>query len=404
MLLKISLRNIWRNKLRSGVVIIALVIGLWAALFMSAFSWGLYQGHIDDTIETYLSHLQIHHPMYLTEKTPEYTIPNSTDVIRLIRNDTRVIASSARVLASGMITSPKSVSGVMICGINPQDEFSVSTVSHQVVEGSALREGKKHEVFIGSKLAEKLNVKVKSKIVLTFQSVNRDMTAGSFRICGIFKTHNSIFDETTIFVHDTILAEMLGSEDAVHEIAVLLKDEADSDTLRTFLNRKFPEIQAQTWKDLSPELRLVIESFNEYMLIFIGIILLALMFGIINTMLMAVLERQREIGMLMAIGLNKKNIFIMIVTETLLLVCIGIPIGLLITYLSVTYFHTYGIDISIFSQGLSAWGFRSRVYTYLNYNFYIPVILLTILCALISSIYPAYRALQYRPSEAIRKI
>jgi ABC-type lipoprotein release transport system permease subunit len=404
MLLKIAWKNIWRNRTRSLVVITSVIIGLWAALFMTAFSWGLYQGHIDDSIENYLSHLQIHHPSYPAEKMPEFSIPEGSSVFEAVKKDQRVMAATARVLSSGMVTSPTSVSGVSICGINPADEFKVSTVEKQMVEGHVLDLSKKHQILIGRKLAQKLKVKVKGKIVLTFQTLSGEITAGSFRVAGIFKTQNAIFDETNVFVAAKELSAMLGTGEAVHEIAVLLQNEEDCDAVSAMIRSKFPQVLSQTWKELSPELRLVIESFNEYMLIFIGIILLALMFGIVNTMLMAVLERQREIGMLMAIGMNKTRIFLMIVSETFMLVCLGSPFGILITHLSVSYFGKKGIDISAFSEGLAAWGFRSRVYTHLDQSNYLPVILLTASCALVSSLYPAYRALKFRPAEAIRKI
>ena len=121
-------------------------------------------------------------------------------------------------------------------------------------------------------------------------------------------------------------------------------------------------------------------------------------------MLMAVLERQREIGMLMAIGMNKSRLFAMVVIETLLLVFIGTPIGLGISYFSIHYFGQHGIDISAFSEGLAAYGFRSRIFTAIDNSYYVPVFFLTASCAIVSSLYPAYRALQYKPAEAIRKI
>ena len=404
MLIKIAWKNIWRNPTRSAVVIASVIIGLWAALFMTSFSWGLYQGHIDDSIETYLSHVQVHHPSYPVEKTPELTIPRGQEVLTAIRKDSRVHAATARVIASGMVSSPTSVSCVIISGADPREEFRVSSVSRYITEGELPDTATHHQILMGSKLAATLKVKLKSKVVLTFQTLGGDITAGSFRVCGIYRTQNSVFDEMHVFVKQDELAALLGTGDGIHEIAVLLNSESDSDALATDLRRAYPGVLVQTWKELSPELRLVIDSFNQYMLIFIGIVLLALMFGIVNTMLMAVLERQREIGMLMAIGMNKRRVFLLIMTETVLLVCTGIPFGLLITYFSVDYFGTHGIDISAFSEGLAAYGFRTQVYTSLDSVYYLPVISLTAGCAIISSLFPAYRALRYHPAEAIRKI
>jgi ABC-type lipoprotein release transport system permease subunit len=404
MLLKICWKNIWRNKTRSAVVIASVAIGLWAALFMTAFSWGLYQGHIDDSIETYLSHIQVHHPSYALEEDPSITMQEGNSIVGQLRNDSRVSGVTGRVLVNGMISSPAAASGVRIAGVDTETEFKVSSVANYITEGTTPDTLHPHPIMIGRKIADRLKVKLKSKIVLTFQSLSGEMTAGSFRVCGIFQTQNSIFDETTVFVRRDELAALIGCGDQLHEIAILLKDESQSSEVSASINAAHPKVLSQTWKDLSPELRLVIDSFNEYMLIFIGIILLALMFGIVNTMLMAVLERQREIGMLMAIGMNKPRLFAMVVIETLLLVFIGTPVGMGIAYLSITYFGKYGIDISAFSQGLAAYGFRSRIYTGIDTSYYIPVLVLTAFCAIVSSLYPAYRALRYNPAEAIRKI
>ncbi|MFI5188509.1 MAG: ABC transporter permease, partial [Chitinophagales bacterium] len=160
----------------------------------------------------------------------------------------------------------------------------------------------------------------------------------------------------------------------------------------------------QTWKELSPEMAMLTGLFDQIMYIIIGIILLALMFGIINTMLMAVLERQREFGMLMAIGMTKPRVFIMIVLESVMLTCVGIPGGILLTIGTVDFFSNHGIDLSAFSKALSQFGFSNIVYPELQSSMFLPVILMTALTAILSAIYPAVKALQFKPAVAIHKI
>jgi ABC-type antimicrobial peptide transport system permease subunit len=149
---------------------------------------------------------------------------------------------------------------------------------------------------------------------------------------------------------------------------------------------------------------LLTDLFDQIMYIIIGIILLALMFGIINTMLMAVLERQREFGMLMAIGMNKQRVFFMVVSESVMLTCIGIPAGLLLTILTVDIFSRHGIDLSTFSKALSQFGFSNIVYPELQTHMFLPISMMTALTAILSAIYPAIKALQYKPAVAIHKI
>lgn len=198
------------------------------------------------------------------------------------------------------------------------------------------------------------------------------------------------------------LLELKSSES--NEIAILVKDEEQLDTIKNFSVEVVPKGKIEDWKALSPELSMIIESFNLYTYIISGIILLALTFGIINTMLMSVLERIRELGMLMAIGLNKRKIFIMIMLETIYLTVIGSPIGLLVGWLTVTVLGKTGINISMFSEGLASYGFSSMIYPALEQEKYLIIVTMCLITAVLSAIYPAYKALQLNPSEAIRKI
>src|ERR1017187_6029443 len=295
MLFTIAWRNIWRNKTRSTVVIASVAVGLFAGMFMMAFFWGLAKQEIDSAVDIQLSHIQIHNPSFPDDKDVNYTIENGPAIINEIRKETNVNAVSGRVITSGMISSSSTASGVEIHGIIAADEKHVSSIYHDIIEGDYFTDAKKNEIVIGKKLAEKLGVKLHSKIVLTFQSKSGDLTAGSFRIAGIFRSRNSTFDELTVFTKFDDLAELLGTGDGIHEIAIILKDGKIAETVAGGLKKQYPSLLIQTWKELSPEMAMLTGLFDQIMYIVIGIILLALMFGIINTMLMAVLERQREL-------------------------------------------------------------------------------------------------------------
>lgn len=404
MLFTIAWRNIWRNKTRSTVVIASVAVGLFAGMFMMAFFWGLAIQEIDSAVDIQLSHIQIHNLSFSDDKDVNFTVENGPAIINEIRRDTNVNAVSGRVITSGMISSSSTASGVEIHGIIPADEKSVSTIYRDIVEGDYFTGEKKNEIVIGKKLAEKLGVKLHSKIVLTFQSKSGDLTAGSFRIAGIFRSRNSTFDESTVFTKFDDLAQLLGTGDGIHEIAIILKDGKVAETVANRFKKQYPALLIQTWKELSPEIAMLTGLFDQMMYIIIGIILLALMFGIINTMLMAVLERQREFGILMAIGMNKPRVFFMVVLESVMLTCVGIPAGILLAIVTVDFFSKHGIDLSAFSQALSQFGFSNIVYPELQTNMFLPVIFMTALTAILSAIYPAIKALQFKPAIATHKI
>ncbi|BAU53184.1 ABC transporter permease [Mucilaginibacter gotjawali] len=404
MLFKIAWRNIWRNRTRSLVVIASVAVGLFAGMFMMAFFEGLAKQEIDSTVETQLSHIQLHNPRFNDDKEVIYTIANGQAVVANIKKNRDVKAVSGRLITTGMISSSSTASGVEIHGIIPADEKAVSSISKDLIEGAYFSGLKKNEIVIGKKLAEKLEVRLHNKIVLTFQSKTGELTAGSFRIGGIYRSRNSSFDETTVFTTLDDLAPLLGTGDGIHEIALILKDGQRAASVVMVFKKEYPNLLVQTWQELSPEMALLMNLVDQSMYYVIGVILLALMFGIINTMLMAVLERQREFGMLMAIGMNKPRVFFMILFESVMLTCGGIPAGILLTVTSVGYLAKHGIDLSAFSQALSQFGFSNIVYPELEQSSFVPVILMTAFTAVLSAIYPAIKALRFKPAEAIHKI
>lgn len=405
MLFQIAWRNIWRNKARSLVVISSIIIGVWAGIFIMSFAWGLYKNNIDESVYRQLSHIQIHHPTFGEENDSKFTITNTDKIVKQLQSDNRIASVSSRVIATGMITSPTTAGGVTIYGINPASEITQIRLNEYVREGAYFDSGKQNEILIGEKLAKKLKVKFKSKVVLTFTNVNSEIVSGAFRISGIYRSKNISLDEVNVYVQQKHLQELLELKSSEsNEIAILVKDEEQLDTIKKFSVGVVPKGKIEDWKALSPELSMIIESFNLYTYIISGIILLALTFGIINTMLMSVLERIRELGMLMAIGLNKRKIFLMIMLETIYLTVIGSPIGLLVGWLTVKLLGKTGINISMFSEGLASYGFSSMIYPELEQEKYLIIVTMCLITAVLSAIYPAYKALQLNPSEAIRKI
>ncbi len=405
MLVQIAWRNIWRNKTRSFVVIGSIMIGLWASIFILAFAWGLYKNNIDESVSRQLSHIQIHHPEFTHQQESKFVIEHSDSILSLLQKDDRVQAASAPTITKGMITSPTTATGVTVYGISPAAEEKQIGLNDNLIEGDYFESGKSNEIFIGEKLAKKLKIKLRSKVVVTFTDIESNMVSAAFRVGGIYRSRNLSLDEVNVYVQKQSLDNLLGLKSSEsNELAILLKNESALDSFKSDVQLMVPHKKVEDWMDLSPELELVIESFHLYTYIITGIILLALTFGIVNTMLMSVLERIRELGMLMAIGLNKKKIFTMIMLETLFLTLIGCPVGLLAGWLSVLVLGSIGINIAIFSEGLASYGFSSIIYPALDSQNYWTVAIMCLITALLSAIYPAFRALQLNPAESIRKI
>ena len=403
--LKLAWRNIWRNKLRSSIVILAVTVGLFGGLAASGIMKGMVFDMVNNALKTQVSNVQIHNKDFMDNKEVGYIIENSSDVITEISADQSVKAICERTKSFGMATTASKGVGVMINGIDPKKEKQVTEIYERIAEGngSYFTSNKKNRVLISEKLAKKLNVKLKSKIVITFQDFDGNLTGASFKVEGLFKTQNSMFDDLNVFVKKKDIDRLLNlPENSSHEIAVLLNDYKETPQAVEKIGKMLPAYLVEGWYDIDPYLKLT-SSMTDYMLvIFMSIIMLALGFAIVNTMLMVILERTKELGMIMAIGMNRFKVFKMIMYETTMLTIVGGVLGILVSVLFTSYFGRAGIDISSVAKGFESLGYSSVMHPVLEFIDYVEVIIMVMLTGIIASIFPTIRALKMKPVEAIR--
>ena len=282
-------------------------------------------------------------------------------------------------------------------------EKNLTTISASLVKGTYFSEIKSKPVIIGETLAEKLKLDIKKKLYITFVDKDGNQQKIKLKVEGIYKTASSIFDGANIYMKRTDLNNLLGS-DIVHEIAILCHSIDQAESLKTELTEKFDQDKVETWSEIAPELGYADEMMSFFIYIFMGIILVALSFGIINTMLMAVLERKRELGMLMSVGMTKSRVFLMIMFETIFISAIATPIGIALSYWIIIHFGEHGIDLSVVGKGLENFGVGHRVYTHLPNILYFNISFMTLIITFISSLFPARRALKLQPAEAVRAL
>ena len=403
-LIKIAWRNVWRNKIRSGVVIISIVLGIWAGLFVMAMTLGLNEQRMNGAISTYLSHVQVHDAQYSKEQNINYYIQNKEKILNKIESDNNIKAYAKRTIVTAMAANSNGSYGVQIVGINPAEEKKLTSISDKLIEGTYLNKFKRNPIVIGKALADKLDLNLRSKIVITLQDINSNIVSTSFRVEGIFKTSSSMFDEATLFVKMDDLEQITGLSGQIHEIAILANSIDNTEKIKSDLNKDILGSKAETWSDIAPELGYANEMMSRFIYIFMGIIFLALAFSIINTMLMAVLERRKELGMLMSVGMNKSRIFSMITLETLFISALATPIGMLLSFWTISYFGEVGIDLSVVAKGLESLGIGTRIYTFLPRQLYINITFLSLLVTFVSALFPARRALKLNPVEAIKAL
>lgn len=398
-IISIAWRNIWRNRLRSIVVVTSIVLGLWAGMFIMGMSIGMNNQRMDGAIDATIAHLQIHHPEFTVDFNKKYTLENIDDTTSQLDTLSGVKAYSKRIIVPGMAATVKGNYGVQLMGITPDSDKEVVDIYNRLESGTYFEKFKRNPIVIGQKLADQLGVEVASKIVLTFQDEMNNIISKNFRVEGIFRSPNSSFDLSTVFVKREDISALTGVGDKSHQLIIRCYSLADVDEVKATLDSS---MDVETWAEVSPELGYAQETMSAFIYIFMGIILLALAFGIINTMLMAILERKKELGMLLSIGMNKRRVFVLIIFETLFLTLIALPFGIGFSYITNLYFSIYGIDLSVVATGLESLGLSAVIYTYLSPEVYVNISIMTFLVSMLSGIIPARRALKINPAEAVK--
>ncbi len=242
-----------------------------------------------------------------------------------------------------------------------------------------------------------------SKIILSFLDINNSQTGAAFKVCGIFRTNNDMFESLSLFVPIDELRQLTGMKDGTfHRVIARLENNDITDKATSEIRQKLADYEVLNWKEIQPDLAMMADFMGQIYSVFMVIILAALAFGIVNTMLMAVLERTRELGMLMAIGMNRRKIFIMIMLESIFLSIVGGFAGMAVSEAVIAVTAKTGINLVKYSEGLEAMGYSANLYPTIDAQFFVTTTILIVLTGIIAAIYPARKALKLNPIEAIR--
>ena len=404
MIWEIAWENIWRNKQRSLIVIFSMAVGLLGGTFTAALVFGMRDQKINASVNYEVSNIQLHNPKYLDNNETQYFINSADSIVQYISEIPGVKAVAKRTKVLGMVNYSSFSSGVQIVGINTEEERNTSSIYKTICDscGNYFETAKKNPAVISRKLANKLKARLHSKIVLRFPRSDGEIQTAAFNIVGIYHTSNTAFDESNVFVRNKDLTDSSGLFFKTHEIAVLLNNNDSLISITSKLKAKYPQLSVMTWKEIQPQLAILEGFVGVELYVILGIILFALAFGIVNTMLMVVLERVRELGMLMAIGMNKAKIFKMIMLETLLLTTTGGVVGMILSGILLLSFGHRGIDLSSVSKGMESLGYEAMIYPKISLQYYLNLSLMIIVTGVLSSIYPSRKALKLRPAEAVR--
>jgi ABC-type lipoprotein release transport system permease subunit len=378
-------------------------MGLFGTLFVAAISRGMINRIVQSTIENDISDLQIHTGDYAISEELSDVFSRKSIQPALDDNAELIDAYTYRVKVEAMISSANGSHQITLLGIDKTSESKVTGIHDLIVEGTYFdTKTKLKQLCIGRKLADEIDVRLGSKVVASFADVEGNIMYESYKVTGIFKSSNSEFDKANAYVSQAKLIPILKTgESNFHELA-LRSPEAKLEALYTNLTEKLPGLEIKRWFEINKTLQALSSMMDLSTFIMIIIVLIALIFGVINTMLMVVMERRKELGMLRALGMNNFLIGRMIVLETVMLSIIGGLIGNALTIVSVWWFGDRGIKYESAAEGLEQMGMGDTLYPELEAYTYIAITLLVLITALIASIFPVRRVFRQNIAETLR--
>jgi ABC-type lipoprotein release transport system permease subunit len=378
-----------------------MIFGLLGVVLMVGFVRAMTVNMIENAIKYQTGHLQIHNPDFLVNEELAAWLQGAGKLAEEIRKQPEVAGVAVRQVVNGIMASAATNRGVRIHGVDMKEEALVTAVADSLVAGELLPEKGRNPILVSRRSARKLNLRIGSKVVLTFSDINGDVAGAAFRVTGMFNTPNSGFDEANVFVRYPDLAMLTGIEQA-HEIAIRLVDGNSLESMKLkFANMAGEKGRVRDWGEIQPILATMTGTMDISNTIMIAVFVLALSFGIVNIMLMSVFERSREFGMLMAIGMTRAKVLRLVVLESFLLGSVGGLMGLAASSLMIFIFGRIGLPFGAMAEGLGVYGMDTILYPEVNFATYLSTFAMLVVTSVAAALYPARQVLKKNLSEAL---
>lgn len=397
---KLAYRNLGRHRRRTILSGLALAMGTTLLIFIAAFFEGEMRSAMESTLHLSSGHLQVRDADYDPDKLSvawDYLIENPDQVAAQIAALGPVEVATPRLVASGIVTVKDDSAGVEIMGVDPA---SKANDPYKIVDGQFITADDREGILIGYPLAQSMGLKVGDQISLLVNTSEGAVDEQLFTVRGIYSTGTTAYDKGIVILPLAKAQSFSGAENHASMIFVLLKDREQAEAVKAAIPSA--NFQVKTWRELNSLLVLVNDFSNAYLAVINLIILGVTATVIVNTLLMSVFERTREIGILSAIGMKGRQIVSLFLAEASLLALGGIVAGGLIGWALSLYFGKVGIFFGDLGMG-SEFLFEDRIYTFLTMKSALNTVITAFVITLLASLYPARMASRMEPVEALHK-
>jgi ABC-type lipoprotein release transport system permease subunit len=405
LLLRLAWRNLWRNKRRTIITILAVTFATLFAIAMRGVQLGTYEENISFALRLFSGFVQIQAPGFQDNPSLHKSFVFDEQLHSELLSIHEITGYAPRVYADGLASFHNNSLGCALFGVIPERERTVTTYSTKIAEGHAFDSDTSDAVVLGYKLLDNLNAKIGDAIVILAQGYDGTLGNQRFRIVGTVKTGSSEFDGMAIFMGLRTLQDLLEMGDRIHVLALSLNDVYAVEEVTNQLNSTLEtsKVRALPWQRVMPDLQQSIQLDNVSGIIFLGILIVVVAFGILNTVLMSVTERFREFGVLLSLGMPQVKLVWVVFFETIIIAFIGMFVGNILAVGVNYYLIVHPIEFGgEYGSIMEEYGFLPIIKSALKPSSFANTTLSILIISLLSTIYPLYRTFKLEPLKGIR--
>jgi len=405
--LRMAWRNLWRHGRRTWLTVGAMIFSNSLLVFSISLQFGSYDMMIDNSLQTFSGHIQLQHPAYLDQPKMRYTLTDITDSAQKLRDELGLESISARASGFALASSEERSHGIQLLGVDADHEPLVSTFPGLVTEGRYLQPGAREEIVIGSILARNLRVGIGDELSFLGSGLDDSFAPGVVTVVGIFESGIADLDRVMAQVNLGYFQDSFAMQQAGHSIAIRAAHIDDVEQLMARLSAGLDDpgrVVARDWNELQPGLRQAIQAdmTSAWFMYIVLIVLVA--FSVLNTQLMSVLERTREFGTMMALGLKPARLARLVMLETGMMTALGLLLGIALGGLITAYLSVAGFSYPGMAEMAVKFNLPERMYPVIS-----PLSLtlgpaIVAFGSLLAAIYPALRLNLLQPIEAMRAV
>jgi putative ABC transport system permease protein len=401
---EIAWRNIWRNKRRSLLTLGMLTVGLALFIFSWSFGDGFHDEMIRNVVQTEMAQIQIHKKGFLNNPVLKTKIDNPQKILMIVRDTKGIKAFAPRIKTQALASTAYSSSNVTILGIDPALEESLTVIQNKLVNGRYLKSSSTQEAMLGVKLAKKLKIDVGDKVIVMGQALSETLKANALKVVGLYYTSDESLDKYTVYVPIKEAQAFFELGSAISEVAVTVKNENKIDNIVKELKREINDsgIEILSWRKVNPGLVQFIEVDNWALYIMIFVVAVIIGLEVYNTLLMSILERTREFGIMLSVGTKPSQIVLIVMFEALFMGLVMIAFGATIGGLCALYFVYHPMNFSFVAQGMELFSISKLVHFSLGWWHIVYSSMIMLSIVVLAAVYPARKASGLKPVDAIR--